>query len=116
MRLTCTTRLTVSQKRLCKRVAQPEFHTDDQGLRRIALRSWLRRKSCLGKNRSAVASFFSYNLGSLLPGDVAIFAAKEDQRFPALNLDVFHFPNNNGVIPGHVRRHDTAAQLRNRVF
>jgi len=47
---------------------------------------------------------------------MSVLAAKEEQRFPALNLGVFDFSDDNGVIPGQVCSHDAAPYLHDRVF
>ena len=39
----------------------------------------------------------------LLSGNMAVFTAKEKQRFSTVNFRVLHFPNHNRVISRNVR-------------
>ena len=47
---------------------------------------------------------------------VAVFAPKEQQRFPALDVRLLDFPHNHRVVPRHMCRNHAAAQLHDRVF
>lgn len=44
--------------------------------------------------------------------DFAVLALKKEQRFPFVKFGVFHFPDENGVISGDVRRNYFAAKAK----
>lgn len=51
-----------------------------------------------------------------MAADVAVFAAKKQQRFPSVNFCVFYFCDEDRVIPGYVRVDHRAAQLQRSAF